>query len=93
MLFILTKRGGIVCVFGAYHGETSEQRRSLVFEIAVAGVDDLSAGRRRFSLSGRERAATVLVQRPTLRELVRIRFQVAIRRQHVVAGLVVQGAQ
>lgn len=81
-----------VLVIFKYHRETREQRRSLVPEIAVADVYDLGAGRR-FSLAGRERAAAVLVQRPTLRELEQVRFQVAVRGQHVVAGLVVQRAQ
>lgn len=63
-----------------------------MLEITVADFYDLNA-RRRFPRVGRVRAATVLVQRPTLGELVQIRFQIAVRRQHVVTGLVVQGPQ
>lgn len=75
-----------------YHRETREQRRSLVFEITVANVDYLSVGRR-FPVAGRVRAAAVLVQRPALGKLKQVRFQVAVRRQQIVARLVVQCTQ
>lgn len=77
---------------GTYHGEAGEQRRRLVLEIAVAYLHDVRA-QGRFPRAGRVRAAAVLVQRPAFRELEQVRFDVAVRRQQIVAGLVVERAQ